>query len=324
VQRLFAILRQLRAQGLSIIYISHFLEELEQIADSVTVLRDGRTAGAGPLSRWPRPRIIEAMVGRGVDQMYVRVPHAIGPQLLRIDGLSGRPLPRSANLVLHQGEILGIAGLVGAGRTQMLRALFGLDPAIGGTAWVAGVRVAHFRPSIWMRRGMCLLSEDRKTEGLAQGLSCRANMTLPVLGRMSRLGFVRAALERRESRRIGRRLGVRWDGPDQPVGSLSGGNQQKVAMARLLLLDADVLLLDEPTRGIDVAAKVDLYRAIGELAARGKGIVVVSSYVPELLGICDRIAVMSRGVLSEAFETARMSARRIMQLAVGEYGSDSI
>ena len=317
VERLFEIIHRLRARGVSVIYISHFLEELPRIADRLTVLRDGRAVGSGPIDEWPRRRIIEAMVGRHVEEMYPRLAHEIGPALLIVQALAGARLPRRADVTLHRGEILGIAGLVGAGRTEMLRALFGLDPSRGGIATFKGVRIERFSPDDWTRRGIGMLSEDRKTEGLAQNLSCVANITLPALGRAARGGWISRGRELRAARSLGEALGIRWAGADASVASLSGGNQQKVAVARLLYTDADVLLLDEPTRGIDVAAKVDLYRAIGRLAGKGKGIVFISSYLPELFGVCDRIAVMSRGTLTRAFDVKDLTPEQVMHLAVG-------
>lgn len=315
VSRLFRVIRELRSAGIAIVYISHFLEELEQIADRITVLRDGRTVGTGELRDWPRQRIVEAMVGRQVEEMYPRVPHEIGEPMLTVTDLKGRLLPRRASLKLHRGEILGIAGLVGAGRTEMLRTLFGLDPRRGGVANIDGVSIERFSPEDWNRRGVGLLSEDRKNEGLAQNLSATLNMMLPTLSQTSRLGWLFGASHEREARRAGSQLKIKWSSPQQRVASLSGGNQQKVAMARLLVSNADVLLLDEPTRGIDVGAKVDLYHAIGDLAARGKSILVVSSYLPELFGICDRIAVMSRGVLSEAIDVHDLTPEKVMHMA---------
>jgi ribose transport system ATP-binding protein len=318
VQRLFAIIRQLRSEGVSVIYISHFLEEIEQIADRLTILRDGRTVGTGAVTDWPRRKIIEAMVGRDVTEMYPRIPHAIGEPVLRLDHLAGRDRPRDASLTLHRGEILGIAGLVGAGRTETLRTLFGLHPWRGGEVVHDGIVIRHGLPADWVSRGVSLLSENRKEEGLAQSLSCSANITLPALRRTSLLGLLKRGPARTESLALGRDLSIRWADPDQKISSLSGGNQQKVAVARLLYARADVLLLDEPTRGIDVAAKVDIYNAIGRLAATGKAVIVVSSYIPELLGICDRIAVMSRGILSLAYDAKELTADRIMHLAIGD------
>jgi ribose transport system ATP-binding protein len=318
VARLLELIRKLRREGIGIVYISHFLEEVEQIADRLTVLRDGRSVGTGPVGEWPRKRIIEAMVGRHVEEMYPRVEHARSEPLLVVKDLRGDGAPRQANLVLHRGEILGIAGLVGAGRTEMLRTLFGLDPRRGGEASLRGVRVRRFSPEDWNARGVGMLSEDRKTEGLAQNMPCVTNMTLSAVGRASRLGVIFRGREIRAARMLRKTLNIRWADCEQTVSSLSGGNQQKVALARLLYAEADVLLLDEPTRGIDVAAKVDLYRAIGELAARGKAVVMVSSYLPELFGVCDRIAVMSRGVLSDAYEVGELTPETVMGMAIGE------
>ena len=318
VRRLFDLIRQLRSEGISIVYISHFLEEVEELADRLTVLRDGRTVGTGPVAEWPRKRIIEAMVGRHVEEMYPRIEHKIGEPLLHVQALKGRALPRRAEFTLHRGEILGIAGLVGAGRTETLRTLFGLDPVRGGDATLNGIRITRFSPEDWNARGVGLLSEDRKGEGLAQNLPCSANITLPALGRAAKWGWIFRPRERRAAGDLARTLNIKWADPSQPVSGLSGGNQQKVAMARLLYTDADVLLLDEPTRGIDVGAKVDLYRAVGELARRGKAVVMVSSYLPELFGVCDRIAVMSRGVLSAPYPVEELTPEKVMHLAVGE------
>jgi ribose transport system ATP-binding protein len=336
VQRLFTIIRQLRSHGISVVYISHFLEELEQIADRLTIIRDGRTVATGTIAWKPtsessglstqdstlkpftREMIIKAMVGREVSEMYPRTPHMIGKPLLAVRELAGREAPRRVSLTLHRGEILGIAGLVGAGRTETFRTLFGLDPRDGGIAVLNGVTIESFSPRDWNRRGVGMLSEDRKTEGLAQSLSCLANITLPAIGRASLAGFVNRRRERLASGDIGRELAIKWAGPDAPVSSLSGGNQQKVALARLLYTKADVLLLDEPTRGIDVGAKVDLYRAIGRLASEGKAVLMISSYLPELFGTCDRIAVMCRGVLSPAYDVKDLTPERVMHLAVGD------
>jgi ribose transport system ATP-binding protein len=323
VSRLLELIRTLRNDGIGIVYISHFLEEVEQIADRLTVLRDGRSVGGGPVSQWPRRRIIEAMVGRHVEEMYPRIDHQRGEALLTVKGLCGDEIPRRADVVLHRGEILGIAGLVGAGRTEMLRTLFGLDHRRGGEATLDGVRIKRFSPDDWSARGVGMLSEDRKTEGLAQNMPCVANMTLSAMSRSSRMGWIFRSRERESARTLGQMLRIRWADCEQNVSSLSGGNQQKVALARLLYAEADVLLLDEPTRGIDVAAKVDLYRAIGELAARGKAVVMVSSYLPELFGVCDRIAVMSRGVLSEAYEVSGLTPEQVMSLAVGDEVGDA-
>jgi ribose transport system ATP-binding protein len=285
-ETLFEVIRRLARDGVSVIYISHFLEEVREIADRFTILRDGRTAGTGPVATTSADAIIEMMVGRRVTELYPRVPHEAGETALAVESVSGERLPKRASFDVRAGEIVGIAGLVGAGRTECLRAVFGLDRRTAGRVDAAGP--------------VGLLSEDRKGEGLALGLSIGVNVTLSRLGPVSRLGWVSFAKRDEATRSWIERLAIRARGPGQRVSDLSGGNQQKVALARLLHHDVDVLLLDEPTRGIDVASKVEIYRLIGELAARGKAIVFVSSYLPELLGVCDRIAVMRRGVLGAA------------------------
>jgi ribose transport system ATP-binding protein len=221
------------------------------------------------------------------------------------------------DLVLHRGEIIGIAGLVGAGRTETLRAVYALDPVLGGTVKVAGSAAPARTPADRVRQGVGFLSEDRKEEGLALGLSVADNMTLPALGKVGARGWVAPGRQRSVTRRWIEKMRIACRTPWQPAGDLSGGNQQKVALARLLYQEADVILLDEPTRGIDVGSKVEVYRLMGELAAAGKGVLFVSSYIPELLGIADRIAVMSRGRLSEARPAADWSEKTILRWATG-------
>ena len=298
-EHLFALIRRLKARGVSIIYISHFLEEVQRVADRYTVLRDGQTVGSGPVAGTPQSAIIEKMVGRSLRDLYPTVPHQIGPPLLEVRGLAGKPLPVRVDLTLHRGEILGVFGLVGAGRTETLRTLFGLEPAAGGEVRLGGRADTRAAPGQRIAAGVGLLSEDRKQEGLALTQSIADNMTYSWL----------------------RRLRVSCRGPEQKVVELSGGNQQKVALARLLHQQADLLLLDEPTRGVDVGSKAEIYRLIGELAGQGKAVLFVSSYLPELLGICDRLAVMTRGRLSPVRPVADWTEERIMAYATG--GSDT-
>ncbi|QDV32380.1 sugar ABC transporter ATP-binding protein [Tautonia plasticadhaerens] len=316
--RLFAVIDRLRARGLAIAYISHFLEEVKRVARRYTVLRDGRAVAGGLMEGAELRAIIAAMVGRDLTEMFPRVPRQAGAPVLDLHGLSGRRLPRRADLQLRRGEVLGVAGLVGAGRTELLRAVFGLDEVREGRVTVHGVSGrSSGSPGDRIAQGLGLLSEDRKAEGLALGRSVEENLTLSALGRYSRLGWLRLRGRRAEARHWMEAMRVRSTGPDQRVGALSGGNQQKVALARLLHQRADVLLLDEPTRGIDVGSKAEIYRMIGELAAGGKAVLMVSSYLPELLGVCDRIAVMSRGVLGEARPVDRWTEHRIMEEATG-------
>ena len=315
--RLFAVIDRLRRKGLAIVYISHFLEELRRVARSYTVLRDGRSVARGLIEETPLETIIAQMVGRDLEELFPHVPHAAGEPILELQSFCNRATGKPTSLQLRRGEVFGIAGLVGAGRTELLRSVFGLDPMVSGK-----VRIRHFSggqasPRRRIAQGMGLVSEDRKTEGLALGRSIEDNLTYTALRRHARRGWLRLGRRRAEVARWMERLQVKARSPAQSVGELSGGNQQKVAIARLLHQQADVFLLDEPTRGIDVGSKSEIYRLIGELAAEGKAILVVSSYLPELFGICDRIAVMTRGALSEARPVAEWTEHRVMEVATG-------
>ncbi len=306
IERLFDLVRRLRASGLGIIYISHFLEEVRVLADRFTVLRDGRSVGTGATAATSNGEMVAKMVGRSVENLYPRSRRTRGAAVLELNELAGFQKPASASLTLHRGEVLGVAGLIGAGRTEMLRAIFGLDPVRSGRITVKAYSGAASPAEQWAR-GVGMVSEDRKTEGLALGMSVADNVTLSNLG-----PFVRPAAQAEASRKWISRLSIRCRAPEQRVGHLSGGNQQKVAIARLLHHDVDVLLLDEPTRGIDVGSKAEIYRLIDELACAGKAVLLVSSYLPELLGVCDRIAVMSKGRLHPARPVSEIDEHAIM------------
>jgi len=315
VPRLFELVRRLAGRGVALIYISHFLEEVEQIADRFTVLRDGRTAGAGRTGEVPLDGIVEMMAGRRIAELFPRLPHSTGEPLLELVDLAA-PGVEAASLTLGRGEILGIAGLVGAGRTELLRAIFGLAPVRSGRLTVQRV-AGPAAPPERLRQGVGLLSEDRKNEGLAQGLSVTDNLTLSRLHPYAQRGWLDRSHQRRAAAGWMTRLGIRAAGPDAPVASLSGGNQQKVALARLLHHDCDLLLLDEPTRGIDVASKAEIYQLIGRLAQQGKAILFVSSYIPELLGVSDSVAVMHRGRLGPKAPASAWTEHAVLRAATG-------
>ena len=298
-EHLFEVIRLLRSRGVSIIYISHFLEEVKQVADRFTVLRDGETVGRGDVASTSTDKIIELMVGRPLTEMFPRVPHSIGGEMFTVKGLAGDKLPVSVSFTVRSGEILGLAGLVGAGRSESLRVLYGLRNRNGGEVRIAKYSAPEetFRPHRMIRRGLSFLSEDRKNEGLALKRSIAENITFSTLERVSRWGMVSDRTVNSLSGKWVDRLSIKVGAVTDHAESLSGGNQQKVAIARLLEENADIFMLDEPTRGIDVGSKVEIFRLIGELAVSGKAVVIVSSYLPELLGVCDTIAVMHRGVL---------------------------
>jgi len=299
-QRLFGVIRRLTDQGVAVIYISHFLEEIQEIGDRFTVLRDGETVGTGVVAETTVDELVALMVGRSLDEFFPEIPHEAGETILELEVLAGEKLPKEASLSLRRGEILGIAGLVGAGRTELLRALFALDSVSSGEVRLGGVSAPARTPRERLDQGVGLLSEDRKGEGLALELDLATNTTLSNMPPFAPKGWIKIEAQTAAVMKWVDRLGIRCVGPRQRTGDLSGGNQQKVALARLLHHDVDVLLLDEPTRGVDVAAKVEVYRVIGELAAAGKAILMVSSYLPELFGVCDRLCVMHRGVLGPA------------------------
>ncbi len=273
--------------------------------------------GTGAVSEFAPERIIEWMVGRSLTEQFPRVPHTPREPVLELRDLAGQELPRGVSLTLHRGEILGIAGIVGAGRTELLRAVFGLDPVRRGQVIVHRVSGTGVRPRQRIEQGVGLLSEDRKQEGLALTQSIADNLTYTRLGPYRRHGFLQVGRRRQAVQDWLTRLGVRCSGPEQAVGELSGGNQQKVALGRLLHQQADVLLLDEPTRGVDVGSKAEIYRLIGELAAQGKAVLFVSSYLPELLGVCDRLAVMTRGRLSPVRPVGEWDPEQVMAYATG-------
>lgn len=311
--RLFRVMQRLKARNLAIVYISHFLEEIKEIADQFTVLRDGKKAGNGLVASTPISDIVHLMVGRQIDDFFPRSNRTPGEPLLDLTDLAADPLPNSASLVLRRGEVLGIGGLIGAGRTELLRAIFGLAPIRKGNITFAH-NTARATPAQRLAQGMGLLSEDRKDEGLAQSMNLADNLTLSRLPK----GIISPKKLRGIAHQWISRLGIRTSGPAQPIADLSGGNQQKIALARLLHHDVDCLLLDEPTRGIDIASKADIYHLIDQLATQGKAILLVSSYLPELLGICDRIAVMYRGRLGPARPVDKCSEHSLMLEATGQ------
>jgi ribose transport system ATP-binding protein len=318
VERLFETVRRLRDRGIAIIYISHFLEEVREIASRFTVLRDGRSVGSGELTSVRDEELIAMMVGREFETKPSPTPDSrrATPQiLLEVENLSAPPRLRVASFKLHRGEILGIAGLVGSGRSDLVRTLFGLQRATGGVVRLRGQELKTLARQI--DNGFGYLSEDRKGEGLALQLPIADNVTMSRFATCSRGGWIDRRQQNAQTQDVVTRLRIKAPGPRGIVGKLSGGNQQKVALARLLHQDPDILLLDEPARGIDIGSKADIYREIRRLASEGKGIVMVSSYLPELLAVCDSIAVMTRGRLSAVRPASEWTADSILQAAIG-------
>jgi ribose transport system ATP-binding protein len=325
VRKLFDLIGRLKRQDIAVVYISHFIEEVKQVSDRFVVLRDGCNAGDGITAEVSADKIVNLMVGRTLDDLYRRSARTAGEPVLEVVDFAPMSLTRaakparigSATFTLHRGEIIGIAGLLGAGRTTLLRALFGLEPVQSGAVKL-GVYSGPYSPAACWREGMGFLSEDRTGEGLAPGLSIADNLTLTRLGGFGPAFFVTPSRQRAAARRWIDALAIRTTGPGQLVAHLSGGNQQKVAVARLLHHDVDVLVLDEPTRGIDVASKAQIYKLIDELVSGyGKAVLLVSSYFPELLALCDRIAVMSRGRLGPLRPASEWTEHALLMEASG-------
>jgi ribose transport system ATP-binding protein len=314
--RLFSVVRELAKRGIAILYVSHFLEEVERLASRYTVLRDGAFVATGEIGKATRSDLVELMAGREVTELFPRSTRVPGDVVLELHELAGQKLPISASLSLRRGEVLGIAGLLGSGRSELLRMIFGLDRVKGGTLTVKAL-VGPASPARRLANGVGLLSEDRKGEGLAESLTIGDNVTLSKLESLGRFGLVSPARRAAVASSYIERLGIRARGPDQLARDLSGGNQQKVCVARLLHQGVDVLLLDEPTRGVDVGSRADLYRLIDELATRGNAVLMVSSYLPELLGVCDRIAVMVRGKLGAARPVSGLTEHDLLLEATG-------
>jgi ribose transport system ATP-binding protein len=318
VERLFGVIRDLRRRGIGIIYISHRLEEVYAIADQVLVLRDGEAVGYRPTSEVSRDELIRMMVGRRLEEEFPKRHIAIGPPRLVVRGLTRGRKVRDVSFEIRRGEVVGLTGLVGAGRTETARLIFGADRREAGTIELDGRQLAIRSPRDAIRAGLALLTEDRKSQGLVLAQSVRENFALPNLARFSSLGFLRRRAERQALARHVEALRIRLASAEQPARNLSGGNQQKVVLAKWLERNCEVLLFDEPTRGIDVGAKVEIYRLINDLAAAGKAILLISSELPEVLGMSDRILVMHEGRLTGEISDVRTATQeQILRLAVG-------
>ena len=320
VDRLFSVIRRLSDQGISIIYISHFLSEVREVADRCTVLRDGRSVATSELTSTPEESLITLMVGRPVQNLFPpREPRDPGKVVLVVRNLQVPPTLSDVSFKLHRGEILGIAGLTGSGRTEMVRALFGLESPSSGEVVIRGEKRSPgwFTPLKSIRTGIGYLSEDRKEEGLALTLTSADNVTVTRLGPCTSFGWLREGVQQRLARQQMERVGVSGGGPADTTWAFSGGNQQKLVLARLLHQDADIFLLDEPTRGIDIGSKFEIYRIISQLAVSGKAVLLVSSDLSELFGLCDRLAVMTRGSLGPARPVGEWTSESVLEAALG-------
>lgn len=316
LEALFRIIRQLRQKGITIIYISHRLDEVFELTDNVTVLRDGRHIDTLPTAQLDKKKLINLMVGREMGQEYPKVSGTPGDTILKVSHLSTGALLRDISFEVKAGEVFGISGLVGAGRTELARAILGIDKISGGEILVRGRRTHYgsFRDAI--RDGLGLVPEDRKLQGLVQMMSVRQNNSLVAMKKVIRGGVVRGELEKRYAEEYVRKLRIMTPSVDTQVQYLSGGNQQKVVIAKWLMQEAEILILDEPTRGIDVGAKAEIYRLINQLVKEGKTVIMISSEMPEILGMCDRIMVMHEGHKKGELLREEATQEKIMAMCV--------
>jgi ribose transport system ATP-binding protein len=317
--KLFQVIRDLRAAGVSIVYISHRLGEVQNLSDRVTVLRDGENAGELTRGEVTHDSLVRLMVGRDISRFFVRTPHAKGEVAIEVKNVVTTAWPRYClNLQVRAGEIVGVAGLVGAGRTEMLRTLFGVDAPVSGSIEVGGKLVPLKTPRDAIAAGVALVPEDRKQQGVVLDMVIRQNISLASLRQHAKLGgFLNFVMEKKQSSEMSHRLRVKSPSDQYRVGNLSGGNQQKVVLGKWLALKPKVLLLDEPTRGIDVGAKQEIYQLMDELAGQGIAVLFVSSEMEEIIGMSDRVIVMHEGRITGELTREQLSEESVMNLATG-------
>lgn len=314
LEKLFAIIRTLKADGVTVIYISHRLNEIFEIADEVTVLKDGKLVASKPIGEVSRSDLITMMVGRTLDEVFPKSSGKRGDAVLSAQELSNERL-KQVSLTLHAGEIVGLAGMVGSGRTEVARALFGADPLSSGTITVKGKALQGNSPREAIAAGIALAPEDRKRQGLFIDQPIRSNLTLPILGRLVRNGIIQGSQENDVIDAAKKSLSIVMSTPEQQVQFLSGGNQQKVVLAKWLETQPAVIILDEPTRGIDVGAKFEIYQLMRKLADSGVAILMISSELPEILGMSDRVLVMNHGRIAGELDRYDASEERVVELA---------
>jgi ribose transport system ATP-binding protein len=318
ISALFGTIRRLKKRDVAIIYISHRLEEISRIGDRVTVLRDGQWVATHQVSEVPLSELIRLMANRELTEHFPKQIARLGEELLRVDKLSKANELDDVSFSLKAGEILGFAGLVGAGRTALAKAIFGVHDKDSGRIRIKGKTVNIKSPGAAIRHGIGFLTEDRKHEGLVLSLSVKNNISLPSTDLITRHGIVKESAERQLAERFIRELRVKTTGPGQLTLNLSGGNQQKVVLAKWLARQADILIFDEPTRGIDVGSKIEIYQLMNELTARGTGILMISSELPEVLGMSDRIIVMRDGRITGEFDRQQATQENVLAAALGQ------
>ena len=323
VTRLFDTVRRLKARGVGIVYISHRLDEIFAIADRVTVLRDGAQVGTRRVAESSAQELVQMMVGRRIDSLYPKVAARLGAPVLEIRALTRLPMTKNVSLCVRAGEIVGLAGLVGSGRSELAQAIFGVTPAHSGEILIRGEPVAISSPSAARDLGVAYVPEDRATQGLVRAMSVAKNFSLASLAKVSKGGFIDAAAEAALARQGVARFDVKASSIDQAAAKLSGGNQQKIVLGKWLATGPKLLILDEPTRGIDVGAKAEIHRLMSELAAQGLAILMISSELPEVLGMADRVLVMRDGRIVAEFERAQATQERVGAAMMGSLDADA-
>ena len=317
VKKLFAIIRTLTAKNVAIIYISHKLDEIYEISDAITVLRDGQYIATKKTEELPRDELVKLMVGRELKDLYTKANHVQEEIVLEVKNFSNGKLFHDIDLKLHRGEILGLAGLVGAGRSEIVETIFGMRGKYDGQILINGKEVSIRNEQDAIKNGIALATEDRKQTGLFLGLAIRNNISMAWLDSLTKFGLVKTRTEKARTREMREKLHVKAASEENAVGTLSGGNQQKVVLAKWLLTNPDILILDEPTRGIDIGAKAEIYKIMEELTGMGKAIIMVSSEMPEILGMSDRIAVIADGMKKGEITREEANQVAIMKLITG-------
>ncbi|ANA81863.1 ABC transporter related protein [Paenibacillus vortex V453] len=317
IEKLFDVIRSLKKEGVSIVYISHRMEEIFTICDRITVMRDGKSVDTQAIPDTSFDEVVKKMVGRELTERYPARQPSPGETVLEVKNISGKGRFENVSFSVRAGEIVGVSGLMGAGRTEMMRAIFGLDPLDSGEVWVRGKKVSIRKPDDAVKHGIGFITEDRKDEGLVLDFSVRENMALPNLFSFSSRGFISGKKEQDFVDTLTKRLQIKTHSSETQARNLSGGNQQKVVIAKWIGIGPSVLILDEPTRGVDVGAKREIYQLMNELTERGVAILMVSSELPEVLGMSDRILVVHEGRISGELDHEQATQEQIMTLATG-------
>lgn len=318
IEKLFAVVRTLQKKGVSVIFISHHMNEIFELCDTVTVLKDGRYMGTHPIHEVDSNKLIQMMIGRELTQMFPERKPDIGDVILKVDNLSVSNRAKNVSFEVRRGEILGFFGLVGSGRTETMRAIFGADKKKSGKVWLNGKEVAFRDPRSAIRSGVGYLSEDRKSLGLMVHQSIKINATITCLGKVTTKGFIRRAAERTYVTELLKQISTKYGSIEDDISSLSGGNQQKVALAKWIASDCKCLIFDEPTRGVDVGAKVEIYTLMEKLARQGIAIIMISSEMAEIIGMCDRAVIIHEGLVTGELNCSELKEESIMALAMKE------